>query len=55
MKFFVDTADTAGIKSLAGGGLLDAATTNPSLVAKISEKFTDTIREICTIVSRWGV
>ena len=32
MKFFVDTADTKEIKSLASSGLLDGVTTNPSLV-----------------------
>jgi transaldolase len=50
MKFFVDTADTAEIKSLASSGLLDGVTTNPSLVAKIGKKFTDIIREICAVV-----
>ncbi|MGD0434112.1 MAG: fructose-6-phosphate aldolase [Acetobacteraceae bacterium] len=50
MKFFVDTADTAEIKSLAASGLLDGVTTNPSLVAKTGKKFTDTIAEICSIV-----
>lgn len=50
MKFFVDTADTADIKSLASSGLLDGVTTNPSLVAKTGKKFTDIIREICAIV-----
>lgn len=50
MKFFVDTADTAEIKSLAASGLLDGVTTNPSLVAKTGKKFTDIIREICAIV-----
>lgn len=34
MKFFIDTADTAEIKSLAASGLLDGVTTNPSLIAK---------------------
>jgi transaldolase len=50
MKFFVDTADTAEIKSLASSGLLDGVTTNPSLVAKTGKKFADIIREICAIV-----
>jgi transaldolase len=50
MKFFVDTADTAEIKSLASSGLLDGVTTNPSLVAKTGKKFTDIIREICDVV-----
>jgi transaldolase len=50
MKFFVDTADTAEIKSLAASGLLDGVTTNPSLVAKTGKRFTDLIEEICGIV-----
>jgi transaldolase len=50
MKFFVDTADTAVIKSLAASGLLDGVTANPSLVAKIGKKFTDIIREIRDVV-----
>jgi len=50
MKFFVDTADIADIKSLASSGLLDGVTTNPSLVAKTGKKFADVIREICAIV-----
>src|SRR6202790_74855 len=50
MKFFVDTADTAEIKSLAASGLLDGVTTNPSLVAKTGKKFTTIIAEICAIV-----
>jgi transaldolase len=50
MKFFVDTADTAEIKSLAASGLLDGVTTNPSLVAKTGKKFADVVAEICAIV-----
>jgi transaldolase len=50
MKFFVDTADTAEIKSLAASGLLDGVTTNPSLVAKTGRKFTEVVAEICAIV-----
>lgn len=50
MKFFVDTADTAEIKSLASSGLLDGVTTNPSLVAKTGKKFTDIVRDICAVV-----
>ena len=41
MKFFVDTADTAEIRSLAASGLLDGVTTNPSLMAKTGKKFQD--------------
>jgi len=50
MKFFVDTADTAEIKSLVSSGLLDGVTTNASLVAKTGKKFTDIIREFSAIV-----
>jgi transaldolase len=50
MKFFVDTADTAEIRSLAASGLLDGVTTNPSLVAKTGKKFTDVIADICATV-----
>jgi transaldolase len=50
MKFFVDTADTAEIKSLAASGLLDGVTTNPSLVAKSGRRMHDVITEICAIV-----
>jgi transaldolase len=34
VRFFVDTADLAEIRSLAGSGLLDGVNTNPSLAAK---------------------
>jgi transaldolase len=50
MKFFVDTADIAEIKSLVSSGLLDGVTTNPSLVAKTGKKFADVIDEICAVV-----
>ncbi|MSO90240.1 MAG: fructose-6-phosphate aldolase [Acetobacteraceae bacterium] len=50
MKFFVDTADTADIKSLAASGLLDGVTTNPSLIAKSGRKILDVVAEICALV-----
>jgi transaldolase len=50
MKFFVDTADTAEIKSLAASGLLDGVTTNPSLIAKSGRKILDVVAEICDLV-----
>ena len=50
MNFFVDTADTAEIKSLAASGLLDGVTTNPSLVAKTGRKFLDVLADICAVV-----
>ena len=51
MKFFVDTADTAEIRSLAASGLLDGVTTNPSLMAKTGKKFQDVLADICAAVS----
>lgn len=50
MKFFVDTADLDEIRALAATGLVDGATTNPSLVAKAGRKFEDIIAEICEIL-----
>jgi len=50
MKFFVDTADIAEIKSLAASGLVDGVTTNPSLIAKSGRKILEVIKEICDVV-----
>ena len=49
MKFFVDTADVAEIRSLAEAGLVDGVTTNPSLIAKSGRRMADVIAEICSI------
>ncbi len=49
MKFFVDTADVADIRSLAGAGLVDGVTTNPSLIAKSGRKMAEVIAEICAL------
>ena len=51
MKFFVDTADTAEIKSLGASGLLDGVTTNPSLIAKSGRRILDVVAEICALVA----
>lgn len=50
MKFFVDTADVAEIKSLAATGLLDGVTTNPTLIAKAGRDFKEIVAEICQVV-----
>jgi transaldolase len=50
MKFFIDTADLDEIRALAATGLIDGATTNPSLVAKSGRKFEEVIAEICAII-----
>jgi transaldolase len=49
MKFFVDTAEIADIRSLAEAGLVDGVTTNPSLIAKSGRKMAEVIAEICAI------
>ncbi len=49
MKFFVDTADVADIRSLAEAGLVDGVTTNPSLIAKSGRKMAEVIAEICAL------
>ena len=51
MKFFIDTADVAEIRTLAETGLIDGVTTNPSLVAKSGGNFLDVIKEISTFIS----
>ena len=50
MKFFVDTADIKEIEELAGSGLVDGVTTNPSLIAKSGRKIAEVIAEICKVV-----
>lgn len=50
MKFFLDTANLEEIREVAGWGILDGITTNPTLVSKENRKFDDLIREICRIV-----
>ncbi len=52
MKFFLDSANLSEIKEASELGLLDGATTNPSLVAKENKQkdFKKTIKEICKIV-----
>ena len=50
MKFFIDTADTAEIRTAADMGIIDGVTTNPSLIAKSGKDFHTVIKEICEIV-----
>lgn len=49
MKFFADTAELADIRELAGAGLLDGVTTNPSLIKKSGRDFIETITEIAGV------
>jgi len=51
MKFFLDTANLNEIREVAGWGILDGVTTNPTLMAKEKMNFADLIKEICKIVA----
>ncbi len=50
MKFFIDTANIEEIREALDLGLVDGATTNPSLVAKTGRGFDEVVREICALV-----
>lgn len=50
MKFFVDSADLDQIAQLNDVGLVDGATTNPSIIAKSGRDFKEVIAEICALV-----
>lgn len=50
MQIFIDSADASELKALAQTGLVDGVTTNPSLVAKASRDFFETLHDICAAV-----
>jgi len=50
MKFFLDTANLEEIRTVAGWGLIDGVTTNPSLIAKEGVPVDDQIRRICGVI-----
>lgn len=50
MKLFIDSANLNEIKKAASWGVVDGATTNPTLVAKEGRDFKQTVIEICNIV-----
>lgn len=50
MNLFLDTADTAVLKTLAASGLVDGVTTNPTLIAKSGRPMREVIAEICGFV-----
>jgi len=50
MQIFLDTADTKLIAELAGTGLVDGVTTNPTLIAKSGRPMFEVIAEICGLV-----
>jgi transaldolase len=50
MKLFVDTGSIKDIETLAALGIIDGATTNPSLLAKEHRDPREIMKEICRIV-----
>ena len=50
MKLFVDTGNLKEVEALAALGILDGATTNPSLLAKEGGDFRQILRQICRLV-----
>ena len=50
MNLFLDTADTAVLRTLAVTGLVDGVTTNPTLIAKSGRSMREVIAEICDLV-----
>lgn len=52
MKIFIDSANLDEIKEAVSWGIIDGATTNPSLMAKESgQKFATIAKKICQLVS----
>jgi len=50
MKLFIDSADPKEIAECAATGLIDGATTNPSLAAKTGLNFLESLERICALV-----
>jgi len=50
MNLFLDTADTAVLRTLAATGLVDGVTTNPTIIAKSGRPMREVIAEICDLV-----
>lgn len=50
MKFFLDTANLDEIKKVAGWGIIDGVTTNPSLIAREGVPLEEQIHRICGII-----
>lgn len=51
MKIFIDSADIEEIREVAGWGILDGVTTNPSLVCKTGRPFKECVQDILTAVN----
>ncbi len=50
MKLFVDTGDVEDVRKGADLGILDGATTNPSLIAASGKGFKETVLKICELL-----
>jgi transaldolase len=50
MKIFIDTANIEAIKRYAEIGVIDGVTTNPALIAKEGQNFSEVVMEICDLV-----
>jgi transaldolase len=50
MKLFIDSADINEVREAASWGIIDGATTNPSLIAKTGRPYADVLRQICESV-----
>ena len=50
MKLYLDTANIEEIREIAGWGILDGVTTNPSLMAREKGDYKKILKEICEIV-----
>jgi len=51
LKIFIDSADIEEIREVAGWGILDGVTTNPSLVCKTGRPFRECVQDILNAVS----
>jgi len=50
LKVFIDSADIKEIREVAGWGILDGVTTNPSLVCKTGRPFKECVQDILKVV-----
>jgi len=50
MQFFLDTANLRELETALEWGMLDGATTNPSLIAKEGRRYLDAVREVAQLV-----
>jgi transaldolase len=50
MQIFIDTAEIDTLRELAGTGMVDGVTTNPSLIAKSGRNFLSTVAEIAELI-----